>query len=478
MSGAVAVKWNAYGLIGRQVILLVASVLLARIIGPTSYGIVAQAAVYITFTSLLLDQGLSSALISKRDLQPRTIGAVAMLNIVMGLVLCGLTLLLSAQLAGALRTPELAPVLVALACFLPIKAGAIVPRLLLMRDMKFKPLAVAEIVSAFVGSMAAIGFALGGFSFWAVVLQYIVTDILLTIMLTISARPPLPNFRFNHLGAVAGFGLRVFGGNFLSFLARNVDTIMVSREFGATSAGYYGFAYKILMTPLQMVGQAVTRVLFPAIAKSRHDIKRVRGLVSDSTSMIALVSFPGMALVAISAPSWILGVMGAEWLPAVAIVQVLAVTGARQAVTTLNAPILLGMDRSDLHLVFNIIASVVQVAGILAGLAWGPLGVAVGYTAAGFLLMPLVYSVQRRAAGITAWAQIKAVLPALHGTAWASAVAILIGILLEGQFWLIVLSAQAVAGAFVFAVVMWFVHKSTLQRAITLASSMRGKRSK
>lgn len=166
-----------------------------------------------------------------------------------------------------------------------------------------------------------------------------------------------------------------------------------------------------------------------------------------------------MALIATTAPYWVPGILGDEWTPAIPLVQVLAVTGARQAVTSLNAPILLGMDKSDLHLRFNIVASVTQVSGILIGVQWGPLGVAWGYTIAGFLMMPFVYWFQNKAASMSLRDQIEPLLPAMHVTFWLVVSTLLAGNLTSSSDWFAALIWQILAAIFSAMTVVTLFHR-------------------
>jgi PST family polysaccharide transporter len=417
--GARGVRDSAIALIGRQLLIIGFSLVLARILGPGSYGIVAQANIYMAFTTLLLDQGLTPALISRTSIDRRMVGAAAAVNLLMAFFLLLITLPLAPIIADFLATPELMAVLPVMAIGLLVKGASIVPRMLLTRRFRFGVIAVAEIASAAVGGVLGVVLAMGGFDFWAVVAQLMVTDVVALLFMLFGARPPLPNLRLTALRGTIGFGVRVFGGNFLSFASRNVDNLLVGKLFGTASLAQYSLAYRVLLTPVQMIGQAVTRVLFPALARERDVPGAGARLIRRSTSTIAFLAFPLMLFAAAASFDGVEVVLGPEWAPAAPVLAVLAVTGARQAVTSVNAPVLLGYARADIHLRFNLVAATVQILGMIVGAGWGMLGVAVGYTVAGILLTPLIFWIQRHLAGITVRTQLGAILPAAHASLWA-----------------------------------------------------------
>ena len=463
-SGSASVRWNAVAMVGRQGAILVFSVFLARLLGPTSYGVVAQASVYITLTTLLLDQGLSASLISQHAVSRRAAGTAVTVNLLLALVFAAVTVPLAEPLAVFLHTPELVLVLPVLGAGLLLKAAQIVPRMLLMRTLDFRAIAVSDVGSAVAGGILGVVAGLIGFGYWAIVVQLVSSDLLAAIVLIVAARPPLPALAFRSLAGSAGFGARVFTGNLLSFVSRNIDNLLVGRFFGPTQLAYYSLAYRVLLSPVQMVGQVVTRVLFPAISRVRDDHARVSALTLRCIRAIAFVSFPFMAFVAVSAPDTVVTVLGPRWLPAVLVLQILAVTGARQAVTSINGSVLLGMARSDLHLRFNIAAAVVQVGGIVAGLPFGIVGVATGYTIAGLVLTPVIGWLQKHLVGTSYTAQAGSVLPALHGAAWLVAVYLLLDLTPIGAGPRIAIGL--VAGVAAYALVLRFVHPRTWRAVV------------
>ncbi|WP_158507157.1 lipopolysaccharide biosynthesis protein [Subtercola sp. Z020] len=475
-SGSTSVRWNAIALVGRQGIILVASVILARLLGPTAYGIVAQANVYIALTTLLLDQGLTAALISQKKITRDTAGAAATVNLGLAVVFILVTVPLAGPVASFLNTPELVSVLPVLALGLILKSIAIVPRMLLMRTLNFKSIAYSDVGSAVLGGVLGILAALLGFGYWAIVVQLVASDLLAAIILYVAARPPLPNLRMRALGDSIGFGTRVFIGNLIAFASRNIDNVLVGKFFGSQQLGYYSLAYKVLLTPIQMVGQVVTRVLFPAISRVRDNHAEVSRLILRSTRGISFIAFPLMAFIGVSAEDTIGFFLGASWLPAVLVLQVLSVTGARQAVTAVNAPVLLGLNRSDIHLRFNIAAAIVQIAGMIAGLPWGIVGVAVGYTIAGILLTPVIFHLQKKLVGMGYRSQLGAIAPAFHASLWAIIPYALL--YLVPMLPIVRIVVGAVIFFAVFALVMRVVHRRVWKSLVADGVSLLPKRAR
>jgi len=468
------VKWNAIALVGKQGATILATILLARILGPESYGIIAQATLYITLTTLLLDQGLSSALIASKSVSSRQLGAASTVNLGLATVLLLITVAAAGPFGAFMRSPQLPLVLIVLGAGLYFKAAAIVPRVIITRSLNFKALAVAEPASAILGAVVAIIAALIGFSYWSLVLQIMVGDLALLVGMAIAARTPLPNLSLGLLRHTFGFGIRAFGDQLISYFARNADNLMVSRFFGATQLSYYALSYRILLTPIQLIGQVITRVLFPALARVRDDPSRTGPLIQRSIRAVAVVAFPSMLLVSVAAWDVIQVVLGSAWLPAAPVLAILAITGARQSVTSINSPVMLAMNRPDVQLRFSLTAAVVQIGGMVCGLPWGIVGVAAGYTIAGIVLTPLIGLVQRHVTGLTLTQQLSPMAGPFHASLWAVAVYAAIRLIPLAPLGHLVIGG--VAGLVVYALVLRFVHRAAWSAVISDANAVIGRR--
>lgn len=447
-SGSAGVKWNALGLVGRQSVLLVFSLVLARILGPDSYAIVAQAQIYITLTTMILDQGLAAALIQRRELSRDIVGATMTINLILAIGLAALTVPFSPLAAAFFATPELAAVLVILGAGLVAKAMGIVPRALLVRSLDFRSTAIADSIAPIVGGLVGLSAALLGTGYWALVIQIIVTDVVASTILIIRGGIPRPSLRLGSLRDSIGYSTRIFGANVVSFVSRNADNILVGRYLGQASLSFYSLAYRVLLLPTQMVSQTVIQVLFPSLAKSQESPGAVTSATLRSIRGLAAITFPLMAFIAVSANETVSIILGASWMPLVPLIAILAFTGARQSVTAVNAPVYMAAGRADVHFRFSVLAAVVQVGGIVAGLPFGVVGVAWGYTIAGVMLTPLMSFLLKRYSALGYRLQGSALWPALHGSVWLILTYWAVSLVVTSGWWRLVLGSLAGIGAY------------------------------
>lgn len=459
-----SVRWSIVAVVGRQLAQMVCALVLARILGPESYGVISMATVYVTLTTLLLDQGLAVALVQRRELSDRLPGTIATANIVSAAVLAVVTVCVAPLVATFFHAPALTGLLQVLGLGLLLKGAAVAPRAMLQRRLAFKPIAFADLGGGVVGAIAGITTALIGFNQWAMAWQVIATDLVMTTMLLLAARMGRLHFSWTELRSVLPFSLRIFGGGGLAYCSRNADNILVGRFLGVEALSLYSMAYRILVIPVQMVGQTVNRVSFPMLARLIAHPRRFADQVLRTFELLAFAAVPSMCLVAVSAPELIELVLGRAWLGAAPLLTVLAVAGARETIFSLPHSVMRAKGAGHWLLRYEFLATAAQLTGIVVGLRFGAVGVAVGYAAAGFAVSPALLRIQSRLAEVSVRAQLGRLLAPLHATAWGVAAYLAVGALVEP----LVLHLIVGAGLYLLVggVVLRFCHPRALRRTI------------
>ena len=458
-------------MIGRQFPQMVAALVLARVLGPDTYGVISAATVYVTFTTLLLDQGLAAALIQRPEPTRRLAGAVAGANLIAAVVLGGLTVLLSPHVADFFHAPALSPLLVVLGAGLLLKGLAITPRAMLQRGLRFRTIGQADIAGGVIGATAGIVAALTGSGVWSMAWMVLATDLVVAVLMLVARRAAVvPNLHLGELREILPFSLRVFGSNALAFLSRNTDNILIGRFLGVGALSLYSMSYRVLVIPVQMIGQTVNRVVFPVFSRLQERVDLVaRGLLR-AMDVLALAAIAPMVLVSVAAPELLGIVLGPEWAPAAPILTVLAIAGAKETVFYVTGPLMRALGAGKLIVRYEVLATVIQVGGIVLGLSGGVLGVAWGWTIAGFVLMPIQLLIQRRMCGVRLGEQLGRILPHAHASAWAAAA--YLGVRLIGGGQLVTLLAGVAAYVLVAFLVLRFVHRKALARSLAAAAEI------
>jgi O-antigen/teichoic acid export membrane protein len=318
--------WTASGKAAGALLHIAVVAVLARLLAPADFGLIAAALIVISFFSLLARLGLGQALVQRPEIDDVHISTTYVTSLVLGLLLAGIVWLGAPVFAAFLRMQDADRVLRALAWLFPLTALSTVGEALLQRQARFGLLAKLEVASYAVGfGVFGILAALAGLGVWALVLAHYAHAVL-TLALVMLYSPPLritmPDIA--SLRSLLGYGGGVTLGRFFNHVALQIDNLIVGRWLGAAALGMYGRAYQLMSMPATVVGQALDRVLFPAMSRLQIDTHRLSHLFLRGVAAIALLTLPGSALAIVLAPELIAILLGPQWDAAIAPFQVLA----------------------------------------------------------------------------------------------------------------------------------------------------------
>jgi PST family polysaccharide transporter len=278
----------------------------------------------------------------------------------------------------------LAPYSVALGINFVISSWTTVHTALLMRNFRFRAIAVIEVVAAALGTVVAAMWGVATHSGWAILAGTIASSFFTAIGTAAAARWR-PRWQFQKAAAreLLNFSLGVTGFQFVNFFMRNVDNLVVGRFLGPTALGYYSRGYQVLLYPLRQIAGVVGRVMFPALSAIQHDRERTKAAYLRSTGAIALIAFPTMAGLIVVAHDFVLVLLGPRWVAAVPAIRLFAVVGLLESLSTTVGWIYLAQGKTTLQFIVGVAAGVPIVIGIGLGVAGGSATtVALGYAAA------------------------------------------------------------------------------------------------
>ncbi len=381
------VRWSAVSAWSAQAIQLGISIVLARLLRPEDYGLLAMATVFIGFLGLFKTMGFGTAVIQRRELNDTLLSSLFYLNLAVACLLAVACAGAAPLCAWIYRDPRVTPIMVALAVNFPFSASAVIPSALLNRRMSFDRIAIASILPVVISGGAAIWLAARGWGVWALVTSSIVGTIIETGLFHALCRwHPRPVFRWSEARSVFHFGANVTGFGLFNYFARNADQFIIGAFLGAQPLGFYSLAYGIMLRPRDAVTSVLGRVLFPAFSRMQDDDARLKAAYLRACGAIAFVTFPMMAGLFVVARPFVEVVLGAKWLPALPLIYVFAPMGVVHSVGAAVGHLFLAKGRADWQFHWGVFASLVLTASFFLGLPWGPLGVAVSYSL-GILLL-------------------------------------------------------------------------------------------
>lgn len=394
-------SWTIVDIWGRQGINLLIFLVLARLLGAEDFGLVALASVFVLFAQIVVDQGLGDALIQRREVTRAHIDTAFWVAIGTGLLLTAAGLLLAGPIAGALREPELAPILRVLSLTFVMSAMNSIQIALLRRELAFRSLAARSLVAAAVGGGVGIALALLGFGAWALVGQLLAAAAASVVALwTVS--PWRPSFRASrtHFRELFGFGINVMGTDVLNYLSRNMDNLLIGVFLGTTPLGFYAVAYRIMEVSQTALVQVTRKVTFPAFSKLQDDADRMRRAYFRVTRTASVVILPGYIGLALVAPELTVTLFGSKWAESGPVARILFLIGPVLSVQAFSFALLNAAGHPHISLRFRFLTTVTNVIGFAIAVPFGIVAVAAAFVIRGYLLLPLNLYWMRVYAGI------------------------------------------------------------------------------
>jgi len=380
---AAGAAWSTSSQWAVQALQVVTSIVLAHLLRPQDYGLVAMSAVFTGFVALFSNLGFGPALIQRREIDSDYVSAAFTATLGLAAVLFGVLWLAAPAVASFYGEEAVGGIIrVAAIGFLLTPLNAILASVL-MREMRFRALAFVDVACAVASQFAAVASALVGLGLWSLVIGGIVYQLIrMPLLLARASYRPRLLFDGYRLRNLLAFGGNVLGFNFVNYLSRNLDNLIIGKALGAEQLGFYDLAYQIMLKPLQSISGTITRPLFPALSGMQNDNQGASAVYLKVVSLISLITFPMMLGLVAVADDFVRVVFGERWMPAVPILQVLCVVGAMQSVGATVGDIYQAKGRTDVMLRVGMIGAALMSVAFLAGVHWGALGVAVAYAIA------------------------------------------------------------------------------------------------
>lgn len=385
-----AVGWSTTRQVGEQALTFVVYLILARLLDPAAFGLVAMANVFLALVQIFVDQGLADAIIQRDEVETSHLDTAFWSSVLLGGLLALASFLLADVVAALFGEPDLATIVRWLSLNFPLAGLASTQQAILKRDLRFGSLAMRGLAARIGGGVAGVVMALTGFGVWSLVGQSLVSSMVGVITLwRVSDWRPSFRFSWGQFKELFSFGVSVLGNKLLNFLNRRSDNLLIGYFLGPTQLGYYGMAYRQLMIMTQLLIQPASSVAFSTFSRLQAAPGRMRNAFHKATRISSLVAFPGFIGLVLVAPVMIRGLFGAKWVPSIPVVQALAFVGILHSVSFFNPPVIKAVGKPSWTLGLNVINAVVNVTGFLIAVRWGIVAVAVAFVVRGYLLSPL-----------------------------------------------------------------------------------------
>jgi O-antigen/teichoic acid export membrane protein len=367
---------------GAQVCIATASTMvMARLLTPRDYGMIAMITAVTGFIALFKDLGLSMATVREAQITHEQVSTLFWINVALSGVVMLVVMALAPVIVWFYGEPKLLPLTLVMSLGFVLSGLCGQHGALLRRQMQFGTLALIDILQLVVSVTVGIATALTGAGVWALVYMPLSGGLFNAVALWVVCRwrPSLPARRAGVQGMLV-FGANLTGFNILNYFARNADNLIVGRFLGSGQLGLYSKAYALLMLPIQQITWPLSAVGIPALSHLQNDRERYRHYYYRAISAIAFATMPLVALLAALSEDIIRIVLGEQWVGASILFKVLAFAAFFQPVMGTAGWVYVSLGQTGRMFKWALISMPITVSSFIVGVFWGALGVAVSYT--------------------------------------------------------------------------------------------------
>jgi len=359
------VLWSAIERFSQQAVSFIIQLILARLLAPEEFGLIAMVAVFIAISGVLIDAGFSRALIQRKQVSDSDLSTVFYFNLAVSILMAGAMYIIAPSIAGFYSQNELTDILRFLSVGLVLSAFGTVHRSILERKLQFKKTLWVSFPSTIISGGVGLLLAFQGYGVWALVAQTLVAQCIRSVFLWFQTgwRPTL-TFDLTALKEMFPYGSKLALAAFLDQGFQNIYILVIGRVFSPVEVGLFQRARSLQKFPVDNVHGILARVTFPLFSSIQDDTIRLKRVMRKAIQVFSLAIFPSMALLAVAAEPIVFILIGEKWLPCVSYLQWLCVVGALYPLHAMNVNLLMAMGRSDLFLRLEIIKKTLLVVNV------------------------------------------------------------------------------------------------------------------
>lgn len=373
---------------GASVINLVVTVLLARLLTPEDFGLVAMVMVFFEISSAFINSGFSFALIRQKSISDEDKSTTFIFNLVVACILYAILFLSAPAIANFFGEVILIWIVRIMGLNLIINSLGIIQQAVLTHKIDFKTQTRIRIVAVSISSAIAIGMAFSGFGVWSLVAKLMLMEGLTSLLLWIyHPWKILLKFSRQSFKRLFGFGSNLLAEAIIHKVFQNILQVIIGRFFTASTLGYYSQANYLTNVPANNFQQIIQKVTYPVLSKLQDDKMKLKRGYREIMLLSSFIIIPIMVIIGVMANPIIVSFLGEKWEPSTPFLQLLCLGGITYHFNSINLDLLLVLGRADLCLRVEIVKKVITAIAIIIGIQFGIYGLVLGYVVSHYLAL-------------------------------------------------------------------------------------------
>jgi O-antigen/teichoic acid export membrane protein len=407
------VVWSAAQKWGIRVITFFVTLILARLLSPDAFGLVAYASVFFTFAGIFVDQGFSDAIVQFTKLDPEHLDTAFWISVLTGTILTLATLTAANWIAVLFHEPRLGPIIRWLSLSFIASSLSSVQSALLRRKLAFKVLTMRSLIATISGGVVGVIMAFLGYGVWSLVGRAIVGGAVSVITLwQVSDWRPSFHLSRQHAKELFSFGINIVGGDFVDFLSTNADNFLIGYYLGSVALGYYSLAYNLLIMLTDLLVTVPNVVSFPIFSRIQNEPDRLKSAFYEVTQLQSFMAFPVFLGLLAVAPEAVRVLYSEKWVASIPVLQILMLSGITRSATFFYSSIFRASGKPSWRFAIYTLTALLNVVGFLIVVRMGIVAVATSYVVVSYALMPLFFYLIQKLVRVTVRSHLNQYTPA------------------------------------------------------------------
>ena len=371
---------------GTQGIQFIVQIVLARLLMPEDYGIIALVVIFITIANVFVQSGFSTALIQKKDANESDFSSVFYLSLFIAGLLYVILFFAAPFIAAFYEEPQLIPVFRVLSLTLFLGAFNSIQNAVVARKMQFKKLFISSLGAIVVSGTVGIFMAYKGFGVWALVVQQLTNRLLVTLILwfIVKWRPRLL-FSFERVKGLFSYGWKLLVSSLIDNLYMNLRSLIVGKIYNAEMLGFFNRGKQFPALIVTNINGSIQSVMFPVLSSQQDNRPKIKDMVRRSIITSSFILFPIMVGLAVIAEPLVKILLTEKWLPCVPFLQIFCASYALWPIHTANLQAINALGRSDIFLKLEIVKIVLCLAILGVTVFYGVYAIALGGVFSGLI---------------------------------------------------------------------------------------------
>lgn len=404
--------WSAIDSFINQAISLVIMLVLASLLGPSDYGLVAMLAIFIAIAAVFVNSGFSSALIRKEDRDEKDYATTFFFSLAVSVVCYSILFFFAPVIADFYQHQELIDLTRIIALTVVMNAFAIIPRTKLTVELNFKSQAKANLTSLLCGGIIGLTMAFHGFGVWSLVAKQIISTFINVVMLNVlSPWKPTESFCTNTFKNLFGFGSKLLASNLLDTIYNNLYGLVIGKQFSATQLGFYNQANTLSSLPATTVTNVIQKVTYPMLSAMQGNGSKLDDAYLKTLKITTIVVFPLMFGLSIVSEPLVILLLGDKWNESAHLISILSMAFALYPVHAINLNMLQVKGRSDLFLKLEIIKKIIVTVVLFVTVPFGVVEMCVGIVVTSYISLFINTYYTAQLSSISQIMQFKALAP-------------------------------------------------------------------